>query len=54
VTQGFIGGGGGGRFPPSFPPPKPAMIFCKMMLWASKDRGETRIFKNGLKEELIS
>jgi len=30
------------------------MIFFQMILWASKDKWETRIFNNGLKEELIS
>jgi hypothetical protein len=40
--------GCGKRFiSPCIPPPNPTMIFCKIMLWDSKDRGGTRIFKKG-------
>jgi len=40
-------GWGGGLFPPGFPPPKPTMTFCKIMLLASKDRGDMS-FQEGL------
>jgi len=54
MTQGFKGCGGGCWFHLYISPPKEAMRFFKMVLWASKDKGVTWFFKKGWKEELTS